>query len=92
MSGTSRAMNAHQPSRSFAGCRTRAEAEARLREFLKQIADDSKRALESDLLCGQVDVDDINAVLDAGDELTADGIEHVVAQFHGFLDREGFSR
>lgn len=73
---------------SFAGCRTRAEAEARLRRCVHQVLADAGRKLETDLLMRDVDPDDVDAARETGQEMADESVESLLREFRLFHEPE----
>lgn len=79
---------------SFRGCRTPADAEERLRSFLRQLFDDRIRTFESNVLAATRDprtVLDVDSLDDAIAELEADAaesIEEAVKELRDFVATE----
>lgn len=77
---------------SFEGCRTRTQAEERLRVWLNQVCEASQRRLETDMLARIDDFGgDVNQIADALDgcaAFTLEGIETFMEQARAMLDRQ----
>ncbi len=70
----------------FDGCRTRHDAEAALRDYLRDIVADAERKLASDLLARDVDVDQVDGVIAAMDAAEPAATERAVEVFNNILD------
>jgi hypothetical protein len=78
---------------SFKGCKTRAEARARLTALLEEIHEASIRRMQTDLLIdasqGIVDVDHVDVQIAAARQYFEDSVGDTIAAFNQVLDREG---
>lgn len=79
---------------SFKGCKTRAEARARLTVLPEEIREASIRRMQTDLLTDAsqgivVDVDRVDAQIAAARQHFEDSIDDTIAAFNQGMEREG---